>query len=61
MTLVDAQTYEKHSYLRLRFLDGKVYAVLDMTGLQDANQFTPVILFKGMKQGNPRWTWGGTD
>jgi hypothetical protein len=38
-----------------------VYAVLDMTGLQDANQFTPVILFKGMKQGNPRWTWGGTD
>jgi hypothetical protein len=61
MSLVDGQAYENHSYLRLRFLDGKVYAILDMTGLKDANQFTPVILSKEMKQGNARWTWGGTD
>jgi hypothetical protein len=61
MTLLENQAYDKHSYLRLRFIDGKVYAILDMTSLQDANQFTPVILFKGMKQGNPQWTWGGTD
>jgi hypothetical protein len=42
-------------------LNGKVYFILDMTGLGDLNDFTPVILKKDIFQGNPRWRWGGTD
>lgn len=61
MSLLDAQPYNGHSYLRMRLLDGKAYFILDMTGLRDANNFTPVILEKGVQQANPRWTWGGTD
>lgn len=52
---------EGFSYLRLRFLDGKVYLILDMTGVPDANQYTIIILHKGVQNGNPIWTWGGTD
>lgn len=61
MSLVDAQPYNEHSYLRMRLLDGKAYFILDMTGMRDANNLTPVILDKGMRQANPRWSWGGTD
>jgi hypothetical protein len=61
MTIVDGQPFTDHSYLRLRFLNGKVYFILDMTGLADANEFTPVILKRDIFQGNPRWRWGGTD
>ena len=49
------------SYLRMRFIDGKVLVILDMTGLRDANRFTPTILSQGVKNGNPVWQWGGTD
>jgi len=45
----------------MRLLDGKAYFILDMTGLQDVNELTPVILYQGMRQANPRWSWGGTD
>ncbi len=61
MSRVDAQPYNGHSYLRMRLLEGKAYFILDMTGLRDANNFTPIILYKGLQQANPRWTWGGTD
>jgi hypothetical protein len=61
MTTVDGEIFSGHSYLRMRFLSGKVYFILDMTGLQDANNFTTVILKKNIVKGNPRWTWGGTD
>jgi hypothetical protein len=61
MAVVDGKTFAEHSYLRLRFLNGKVYFILDMTSLRDANDFTPVILKKELFQGNPRWRWGGTD
>jgi hypothetical protein len=61
MTSIDGQPYPEHSYLRMRLLNGKAYFILDMTGMQDANGLTPVILYNGMRQANPRWTWGGTD
>lgn len=61
MSFVEGQGYSEHSYLRMRLLDGKAYFILDMTGMQDANQLTPVILYKGIRQANPRWAWGGTD
>lgn len=53
--------YQGHSYLRLRFVDGKVYLILDMTGMSDANGLTPAITRKAVQQGNPVWTWAGTD
>jgi hypothetical protein len=58
---VDGSPYKDHSYLRLRILRGKVYFILDMTGVRDANGFTSAILNTKVVQGNPRWTWGGTD
>lgn len=50
-----------HSYFRLQMEQGKVKMILDMTGLQDANGYTAQILKTSIQQGNPRWTWGGTD
>ena len=62
MWVVNEKNYSgQFSYLRLRFLDGKAYAILDMTGLPDANSYTSEVIYKGMRDGNPRWTWGGTD
>ncbi len=52
---------EGYPYLRLRFLNGKLYLILDMTGVPDANQYTLGILKKGVQNGNPIWTWGGSD
>ncbi|HEY9596872.1 MAG TPA: hypothetical protein V6D33_04320 [Cyanophyceae cyanobacterium] len=49
------------SYLRMRFVDGKVFLILDMTGLRDANGFTTEILSQSVENGNPVWQWGGTD
>jgi hypothetical protein len=61
ITKYNDEPFEGHSYLRMRFVNDKVYLILDMTGLSDANGLTPVILDKGVKNGNPTWTWGGTD
>ncbi|MBW4469025.1 MAG: hypothetical protein KME45_01325 [Stenomitos rutilans HA7619-LM2] len=57
----DEEAYLSHSYLRLRFTGGKVYLILDMTGMSDANGLTTAILRKGVRNGNPVWSWGGTD
>ena len=58
---VDSQPSTGTSHLRMQFLGGKVYFILDMTGMQDANGFTTTILKHGMLKGNPQWRWGGTD
>ncbi len=55
------EAFKGHSYLRMRFSKGNVYLILDMTGMYDANRFTPVILKKEVKDGDPIWTWAGTD
>lgn len=57
----DNEAYLSNSYLRLRFTGGKVYLILDMTGMSDANGLTTAILRKGVRNGNPIWSWGGTD
>jgi hypothetical protein len=57
----DGQPSTGTSHLRMQFLGGKVYFILDMTGMQDANGFTPTILKHGVVKGNPQWRWGGTD
>ncbi|MBD1845506.1 hypothetical protein H6F89_19250 [Cyanobacteria bacterium FACHB-63] len=61
ITRIDGKAYQGHSHLRLRFANGKIYLILDMTGKADANGFTTVILQRSARNGNPSWTWGGTD
>ena len=58
---IDDEPYEGHSYLQVQLAAGEVTAILDMTGIPDANGFTSTLLFGGLRQGNPRWTWGGSD
>lgn len=58
---IDGSPYQGHSFLRMQIINGQASVILDMTGQQDANDYTTVILFKGMRDGNPRWTWGGSD
>ncbi len=58
---VDGEDFTGHSYLRLQLLEGQVRVILDMTGMRDANNYTTVIIDQTMRDGNPRWTWGGTD
>ncbi len=61
ITTLDSEPYSGHSYLRLQLWEGKARAILDMTGMRDANDYTTVILNKTLRNGDPRWTWGGTD
>ncbi|MEM6255876.1 MAG: hypothetical protein AAF821_23430 [Cyanobacteria bacterium P01_D01_bin.156] len=61
ITLFDGEAYGGSSYIRVQISDGTARAILDMTGIADINGFTSVILFHGMREENPRWTWGGTD
>ncbi len=61
IALTDKEQFQGHSYLRMRFTKGNVYLILDMTGMYDANSLTPAILKKEVKDGNPIWTWAGTD
>ena len=58
---IDDVPYEGHSYIQVQLANGQVEATLDMTGIPDTNGFTSSLLFGGMREGNPRWTWGGTD
>jgi hypothetical protein len=58
---IDNKPYEGQSYIRVQLADGQVEATLDMTGIPDANGFTSTLIFGGIRDGNPRWTWGGTD
>jgi hypothetical protein len=61
IAMTDKEPFQGHSYLRMRFAKGNAYLILDMTGMYDANRFTPVIVKKEVKDGNPVWTWAGTD
>jgi hypothetical protein len=58
---VDGESFVGHSYLEVRLYRGQAEFRLDMTGIRDANGFTTVITAWGIRDGNPRWTWGGTD
>ncbi|MDA0268430.1 MAG: hypothetical protein O3A14_16095 [Cyanobacteria bacterium] len=58
---IDGEVFQGHSFLRVQLVDGQARVSLDMTGIEDANGYTSVILFKGIREGNPRWAWGGTD
>jgi hypothetical protein len=49
------------SLLRMRFINGNAYFMVDTTGLSDANGYTLSILRQNIEAGNPVWRWGGTD
>ena len=62
ITKLGNENYSGHSnYLRVHFSKGKVYLLLDLAGEYDPNDYPLVVLKKGIKNGNPTWTWGGTD
>lgn len=55
------ETYTGPSYLRLRFVRGKLYLILDMTGMRDANDYTMQITKQAVQNGNPIWSTSGSD
>ncbi|MBD2344380.1 hypothetical protein [Anabaena subtropica] len=62
MTKVDGQDYSGNiNYLRMHFVKGKVYFILDLAGGFDPNDYPLVVLNNSLKNGNPAWTWGGSD
>jgi hypothetical protein len=62
ITKVDSEKYTgTTNYLRMHFVKGKVYFFLDLAGGFDANDYPLVVLKQSLKNGNPTWTWGGTD
>ncbi len=61
ITKMRNEPYQGVTYLRSRFVGGKIYLILDMTGMSDANHFTPSILKKDVQAGNPIWSWSGSD
>ena len=62
ITKLGSEDYSGHSnYVRVHFSKGKVYLILDLAGEYDPNDYPLVVLKQGIKNGNPTWTWGGTD
>ncbi|WP_299487677.1 hypothetical protein [Acaryochloris sp. IP29b_bin.137] len=61
MFKIDGKEHTGPSFIRLQLIKGKAKVILDMTGMRDVNGFTTQIIKSGLRQGNPRWTWGGTD
>ncbi|BAT51619.1 hypothetical protein NOS3756_05450 [Nostoc sp. NIES-3756] len=62
MTKVDGENYSGNiNYLRMHFVKGKVYFILDLAGGFDPNNYPLVVLKNSFKNGNPTWTWGGSD
>ena len=49
------------SLLRMRFMNGNAYFILDTTGIGDINGYTMTILEQKIEAGNPSWRWGGSD
>ena len=58
---IDDEAFSGQSYLQVQLADGQVTVMLDMTGIPDANGFTSTLLLSEVRDGNPRWAWGGTD
>jgi hypothetical protein len=57
----DGEPFREHSHVRLRFSGGQVQLILDMSGRRDPNGYTPLILRAAVSQGQPVWSWAGTD
>jgi hypothetical protein len=46
---------------KIRFVKGNAYFTLNLAGKRDPNNLSLVVGEKGVKNGNPTWTWGGSD
>jgi hypothetical protein len=55
------ETKNLHNHLRIRFTQGRVFLILDMTGNRDINGLPTRVIKKSIVGGNPRWSWGGSD
>jgi len=62
MSKFDGQDYSGNiNYLRMHFVKAKVYFILDLAGGSDPNNYPLVVLKNSLKNGNPAWSWGGSD
>jgi hypothetical protein len=58
---IDDEVFLGQSFLRVQLFDGQALVSLDRTGIADANGYNTLMIFQGIREGNPRWAWGGTD
>jgi hypothetical protein len=58
---LDGEAFSGQSYLQVQLANGQATVELDMTGIPDANGFTATLLSGELRDGNPRWAWGGSD
>ena len=61
ITSADGEYFERHSHLRLQYDKGQVFFTVDMTGKPDANDYTTSISEQNIVNGNPSWSWSGSD
>ena len=62
MTTIDGDKYtDTLNYLRARFVKGKIYFSIDLSGGFDPNSYPLIVIKSGLTQGNPTWMRGGTD
>lgn len=62
ITKVNGQKYsEQINHLRMHFVKGKVYFILDLAGGSDPNGYPLFVLKNSVQNGNPIWAWGGSD
>ena len=61
ITTADGEYFQYHSHLRLQYDRGQVFFTVDMTGKSDANEYTTIISEQNIVNGNPTWSWSGSD
>ena len=59
--LVDEDNSPDPSFMSMRFENGYVDFILNMSGYSDVNGYTLNIIYQNIEAGNPVWRWGGTD
>jgi hypothetical protein len=58
---IDGDLFAGQSFLTVQLFEGEAVVRLDRAGIADANGYNTIMIFQGMREGNPRWAWGGTD
>ena len=61
ITATDGEFFDRHSHLKLKYDQGQVFFTVDMTGISDANEYTTILTEQNIVNGNPTWSWSGSD
>ena len=61
ITAVGNEFFDRHSHLKVQYDQGQVFFTVDMTGISDANGFTTILTEQNIVNGNPTWSWSGSD